>query len=49
MTYQNETNKPILNIIMGNHDNWYFKNIPSISSLRQYYFEKIFVLYGIMQ
>ena len=42
MTYQNETDKPILNIIMGNHDYWYFQYFFTIPSIRQYYFHKVF-------
>lgn len=39
MVYQGEE-KPILNIIMGNHDHYYYKGYPSIPTYHQKEFEK---------
>ena len=40
LTYGGDEEKPIMNIIMGNHDHWYIKSIPSIPTYHEKLFEK---------
>ena len=40
LTYGGDEEKPIMNIIMGNHDHWYIKSIPSIPTYHEKLFEE---------